>query len=275
MDTSTTNRVYGISPIKYAQDIPIFSKTNEYIENYEKIASDHLNKMKKTGENPFIPEDIWVELEESTRELVTKYSSSIDGNRLLDVGVGLGRLLSQLPASFDKYGMDISMGYLEIAKNKGIEVCYSLIEDMPYKKDVFDMIICTDVLEHVLDLNLACLKMLSVLKKGGLLIVRVPYRENLGPYLSPDYPYRFVHLRNFDEYSLKLLFDKVLGCEILEFHTAVPVAQSNLFKYHLWRPLMRTVEYAISGMKNINQGMYKLFVRSFYNPCVINLVVKK
>jgi ubiquinone/menaquinone biosynthesis C-methylase UbiE len=275
METSiTTNGIYGISPIRYVDDIPVFSETNEYVENYEKIASDHLNKMKETGENPFIPEDMWLDMEQSTRELVMKYSNHVDGNRLLDVGVGLGRLLCLLPSSFDKYGMDISMEYLKIAKNKGIEVCNSLIEDMPYKKDAFDMIICTDVLEHVLDLNLACFKMLAVLKKDGIFIGRVPYRENLSPYLSPDYPYRFVHLRNFDEYSVKLIFNRVLGCDFIEYNT-VPIAQSSLFKCHSSGPLRIMVEYAISLTKYVNQGMYKCLVRSFYNPCIINFVVRK
>jgi ubiquinone/menaquinone biosynthesis C-methylase UbiE len=276
MDSSTTaNYIYGINPIRYVDDIPVFSETNDYIRNYENIASDHLSKMKETGENPFIPEDMWLDMEQSTRELVMKYSDNIDGIRLLDVGVGLGRLLSSLPASFDKYGMDISMEYLKIAKNKGIEVCNSLIEDMPYKKDTFEMIICTDVLEHVLDLNRACFKMMSVLKSGGFLIVRVPYRENLSLYLTPDYPYRFAHLRSFDEYSLQLFFNRVLGCEFVEFHTAVPIAQSSLLKYQLKGLLRIVLEHAISRMKYINQGMHKYLVRSFYNPCIINFVVRK
>ena len=52
---------------------------------------------------------------------------------------------------------------------------------MPYSDESFDVILCTDVLEHVIDLNLCVAKILSVLKKGGLLIIRVPNREDLQP----------------------------------------------------------------------------------------------
>jgi 2-polyprenyl-3-methyl-5-hydroxy-6-metoxy-1,4-benzoquinol methylase len=66
--------------------------------------------------------------------------------------------------------------------------------------------VCADVLEHVLDLNLVCAKILSVLRPGGILIVRDPYREDLRAYTVPSCPYKFIHLRNFDENSLQLLF---------------------------------------------------------------------
>ena len=49
-----------------------------------------------------------------------------------------------------RHGMDISRGYLKVSREVGIDVCYARIEDMPYKPDTFDVIVCTDVLEHVL-----------------------------------------------------------------------------------------------------------------------------
>jgi len=265
--------IYEASPMELIDGIPIFSELSEYIQNYEKISADHLARMGKTGENPFIPEDVWLELESSTKELILKYAEG--GCRILDVGVGLGRLLALLPPAFEKYGMDISLGYLKIAQSKGINVCYSLIEDMPYKKNAFDMVVCTDVLEHVLDLNLACDRILSVLKDNGILIARVPYREDLSPYLSPDCPYKFVHLRSFDEYSLRLLFERVFNCEVLEYSTAVPVMQSSLFKHHVPTPIRPLIGSAIHRVKPANKWIYRYLVRSFFNPCVINCVVRK
>lgn len=273
---TTPNDIYKISPLKFVDGIPVFSETNEYIQSYERISLDHVTEMKKTGKNPFIPEDLWIESENSTKVLILKYAEN--GYRILDVGVGLGRLLSLLPSSFEKYGMDISMNYLKIAQRKGIEVCCSLVEDMPYKKDTFDMVVCTDVLEHVLDLNLACNKILSVLKGDGILIVRVPYREHLGGYLSSVCPYKFAHLRNFDEYSLRLLFEKVFGCEVREYKTAGYYHGPQRLKYGLHSlPLYTHVLFdaLIYCTKYIDKRIYQYLLRLLYNPVEINIVIQK
>ena len=97
-------------------------------------------------------------------------------------------MLQQFPA-LQRYGMDISQGYLEVSKAAGIDVCYSRLEDMPYHANTFDIIVCTDVLEHVLDLHRCCERLLDVLKDSGVLIVRVPVYEDLSRYLDPAFPY--------------------------------------------------------------------------------------
>jgi hypothetical protein len=68
--------------------IPVFSSDDRYVENYKKIAHDHVAAMNQTGHNPFIEEKLWVELENSTKNLVNKYVA--DDAKVLDAGVGLG-----------------------------------------------------------------------------------------------------------------------------------------------------------------------------------------
>lgn len=220
--------IYQKKPFSFFQGIPVFSKRNKYIENYEKISLDHLAELQKTGKNPFIPEDLWCELENSTKEMILKYARK---GKILDVGVGIGRLLSLLPTSFDKYGMDISKYYLTIAKKKGIKVALALIDDIPYKENFFDVIVCTDVLEHVFDLNSSLKKILFCLKKGGLLVIRVPYKENLSGYLEKTYPYKYVHIRNFDEHSLQLLFQKVFNLRVLEYQLTGTIIHKDVLEY--------------------------------------------
>jgi 2-polyprenyl-3-methyl-5-hydroxy-6-metoxy-1,4-benzoquinol methylase len=206
---------YKYQPLNFEDDIPIFSKSDFYVENYDRISSDHLNHFEKTGNNPFINENLWNEIETSTEDIIRRYTNN-SKIKILDVGVGMGRLLEKFP-TLDRFGMDISRRYLKYAKSKGIEVCMSKIEDMPYVENFFDIVVSTDVLEHVLDLNLAVEKIIATLKNGGILVVRVPYKEDLSSYLSQDCPYDFVHLRNFDENSLKILFEKIFKLEVVEF----------------------------------------------------------
>lgn len=211
-DKDITN-LYTREPHSMCSGIPIFSEKDAYVENYEKIASDHVLQITDTQENPFMEEELWVSLEASTREFIQRHVPK--GSRILDVGVGLGRLLEPL-TEYDRFGVDISIDYLSIARQRGIEVAFAKIEELPYQADFFDAIVVCDVLEHVFDLNYCCEKILSCLRPGGVLIVRVPFKEDLAVYLNEDLPYEFIHMRNFDEASLRLHFQKIFGLQFLE-----------------------------------------------------------
>lgn len=264
-----TKSQYRKEPIEWFEDIPVFSTHDHYTENYERISVDHLRHFEKTGRNPFMNEDHWQEVESSTRKLISKYCSP--GDKILDVGVGLGRLLESFP-ELDRYGMDISRGYLKYAKAKGINVCLSRIEDMPYHEHYFDCIVCTDVFEHVLDLNLSFTKIISVLKPGGFLIARVPYRESLKRYVDPSYPYDLVHLRNFDEYSAQLFLEKIMNVKLVEWSlcgyisgrqkVSVPIPKVN--------GLLRR---GLDAVKLFGNTAYRLSSRILNNPSEMNLVV--
>lgn len=264
-------KIYIKKPLYIKNGIPYFSRESNYVLNYEKISLDHCDFIKKTKKpNPFIPEDLWKETEKSTIDLLKKHVRTND--KILDVGVGLARILDNFPNN-DRYGMDISTSYLLIAKNKGVNVCYSLIEDCPYSPNYFDVVICTDVLEHVLDLNLAIKNILCVLKKNGILILRVPYKENLKFYI--DYKaYEFVHLRNFDEYSLQLLFTKIFDCKVIE----IKKSGYNSFILNILRRRFnfKPLIYFINSFYYLISKIFPEKIQNwFFNYSEINVVIKK
>lgn len=217
-NTDMPDQVFERAPLGHVDGIPLFSVADRFVENYEAIARDHIESLVATGENKFMTDRLMVELEESTRGLVRKYGRP--GDMLLDVGVGLGRLLAPLEG-FHRFGMDITMDYLKRARDEGINVAYARIEDMPYRSELFDVIVTTDVLEHVLDLNYCTDQILRVLKTGGVLIVRVPHNDLLEAYVDTPGPYELVHLRKFDVPSLRLHFEKIFNCTFVE---ALPVS---------------------------------------------------
>lgn len=182
----------------------------DYLANYDAIAAEHLAHLDEFGMNPWMPDELIHDLNAAT--LAPVYRLVPAGARVLDAGCGTGTLLSHLGA-YKRFGCDISKAYLERAKAHG-EVCFSAVEQMPYKNNWFDAVLCTDVLEHVLDLNACVTELLRVLKPGGLLIVRTPCQEDLSPYIN--YKHRFVHLRILDGDMFTLMFDRVFGCEVLE-----------------------------------------------------------
>jgi SAM-dependent methyltransferase len=272
-DVNSTSDIYSKQPISFHGSIPVFSTRNEYIENYEKIARDHLRGASDTCSNPWIEEESWKILENSTQELIVKWAPP--GARILDVGVGLGRLLDMLP-EYERYGMDIAIPYLEISREKGIEVCMAMVEDMPYKDSFFDIIICTDVLEHVLDFHLSVQKILTVLKPSGILIIRVPYKERLDPYLSDEYPYYYVHIRSFDEHSLILQFTRCFKCKVLEFNKTLYLANENRFKYHLPTKFNSRIQSKFLKLtKKILPKRYPSMLKVLVEPTCINMVMQK
>src|SRR5258706_536081 len=201
------------APRRVVDGIPVFSDTSRYIENYERIADDYLKAIDASGDHPWIPPHLLVELEDSTRALVAKYAKQ--GDAVLDLGVGLGRILDPL-THIRRFGIDISLEYLRRIKSRGFQVAYARIEDIPYRPNSFDVLLAADVLEHVVNIYDVCERALAVLKPGGIWVIRVPFEEDLSPYLAENLPYEFIHLRNFDIPSLKILLCKLFKCEWLE-----------------------------------------------------------
>lgn len=265
--------VYAREPLAIRDGVPAFSVPDAFIRNYERISADHLASLESKGTNPWIPERLWTEMEATTVDLVAKYSRP--GDAILDVGVGLARILSRFPA-LRRFGMDISWGYLQHARKQGVDVCFSRIEDMPYKSATFDLIVCTDVLEHVLDLNLCCQRMIDVLKPGGVLIVRVPVHEDLSRYIDPSFPYEFVHLRSFTEPSLRLLFARILRCEVLEVTAGGYWPLGDRLRLTVPFGRVFSIGFRVFGrIPLVRSIFYKPIVERLYHPIDANVVVRK
>ncbi len=272
---------YNRPPLRELDGIPIFSQQDDYVQNYVKISSDHVAAITKESDNPWIEAEVWEEMESGTlQHVLDAIKGSSETVRILDVGVGLGRLLDRIKASgfhnLDLYGIDISLPYLQIAHSKGLNVAMAKIEDMPYASEYFDVITCTDVLEHVEDLNLCITKILNCLKPGGKLIVRVPNREDLSSYLKPDYPYHLAHIRSFDEFSLELMFTRIFKLEFAEKSAGLLIQSPSLLKYKL--PIIGynlMIRVFLRAFKLASSKVYRKALQLLYYPTEINVVLRK
>jgi len=272
---------YNRPPLRELDGIPIFSQQDAYVENYVKISSDHVAAITKESDNPWIEADVWEEMESGTlQHVLDAIQGSSEKIRILDVGVGLGRLLDRIKSSgfgnLDLYGIDISLPYLQIAHSKGLNVAMAKIEDIPYVPEYFDVITCTDVLEHVEDLNLCISKILNCLKPGGKLIVRVPNREDLSSYLRPDYPYHLAHIRSFDEFSLELMFTRIFKLHFFDKSPGLLMQSPSLLKYQL--PIYGynlMIRIFLRGLRSISSRVYRNAVKLLYYPTEINVVLRK
>lgn len=226
--------IYQKRPKEVVDGIPVFLDTAEpYVQNYDRIAADHLEALRKTKRSPFMTENQITESNRDTIDVIKNYVSP--GSRILDAGVGYGLLLSQLEG-YDRYGVDVATPYLTLAKKNGIDVSLAKLEDLPYSDALFQTVITCDVLEHVFRLDDVILELIRVLVPGGHLVVRVPNEESLDGYLTAQQPYAHSHVRGFSLTSLRLLLEKCFGLMFVEHkYTGNYFAISSQLKYGLIR----------------------------------------
>jgi 2-polyprenyl-6-hydroxyphenyl methylase/3-demethylubiquinone-9 3-methyltransferase len=101
--------------------------------------------------------------------------ATLEGLRVLDVGCG-GGLLAEPLARLGCLvtGVDPSRRSLEVAREhagaSGLDIAYvhGVAEGLPADDDVFDAVVCCDVLEHVTDLGATIREVARVLRPGGL-----------------------------------------------------------------------------------------------------------
>ena len=138
------------------------------------------------------------------QKILAEFLNSIPVKRnwyCLDLGCGIGNNLSTLLRFFDYIiACDISREALEHAerrfKNPRINFVQADIKTLPFKDNFFDIIICTEVLEHVDDIKQARNELFRVLKKeNGYFIVSCPNYFNFAG-------------------IAKLIMDRVLGKEV-------------------------------------------------------------
>ncbi|MCU0848675.1 MAG: class I SAM-dependent methyltransferase [Spirochaetes bacterium] len=109
------------------------------------------------------------------------------GDLVLDAGCGEGRhSLKLYESGAVVYSMDIDMESLRKARyslslmgktGKYPGGYFALSGDalrLPYRDETFDLVICSEVMEHVADDSLACSELSRVLKKNGRIAITVP-----------------------------------------------------------------------------------------------------
>ncbi len=114
------------------------------------------------------------------REMFTRYITKLtlkQNASILDVGTSSGTNLRMLKSlGFTNFkGVDISPLAAQIAKDKGLgNVDIGDICKLPYPDNQFDLILATDIIEHVDDDLLALQELRRVLKPHGTILLTVP-----------------------------------------------------------------------------------------------------
>jgi len=90
---------------------------------------------------------------------------------VLDIGSGISPII---PINAYSILGDISPTAVEIMRKRGAYSCVLDITNIEYNDNCIDMVVCSEVLEHIQDDKKAINEMKRILKKGGILILTVP-----------------------------------------------------------------------------------------------------
>jgi ubiquinone/menaquinone biosynthesis C-methylase UbiE len=93
---------------------------------------------------------------------------------MLDVGCGTGSAAGKLKLFGRVCGVDVSPKSIELAKKVLDEAKVGSAENIDYPDSTFDVVVCTEVLEHVLDPYIAMMEFHRVLKPAGHLLITTP-----------------------------------------------------------------------------------------------------
>lgn len=127
-----------------------------------------------------------------SREIVRqlRQRSPLRGKRVLDVGSGHGgALIAFAEQGAEVVGIEIDAARYRVGKERlcdlGLQVEWHqgdvLDRGLTSQLGTFDVIVCQDVLEHVLDITQATRTLCALIRPGGLLFIQVPNK------FSPEY----------------------------------------------------------------------------------------
>ena len=172
--------------------------------------------------------------------------------RILEYGCGMGYLTFALRGvGFDVTGFDISERAVSLARQKfGDFYC----SDISYL-DKYDIIISTEVIEHLLDPKIYCLQLLNFLKPKGIILLTTPnkniYRSKEKRWVTDLPP---VHFFSFSEKSLLLFFERL----------RLNVTFYNFFWYNFRMGILRYSGFRTKEPTFCDESLEKLSAISTY-----------
>jgi ubiquinone/menaquinone biosynthesis C-methylase UbiE len=114
------------------------------------------------------------------REATKNIDVNNNSKKILDLGCGIGDLTKYV-GKLDYYGNDISIpniGYMskKYKKMTNIKSILGNIKNLPYKNNVFDYVVCTEVIEHIAikELLVVLKEIKRVSKNGAKVIITTP-----------------------------------------------------------------------------------------------------
>ena len=118
-------------------------------------------------------------------DAIKNYAPPVSQTQAIEYGPGSGIYLPRLAEAFDKVlGADVEPAYLSgieqlAISNVAISLVVDDIQKSKFKNSTFDLVLCSEVLEHVPSPELALKTIVRILRPGGIAIITTPQKYSL------------------------------------------------------------------------------------------------
>lgn len=102
-----------------------------------------------------------------------------ESDKILEVGCGAGHILEKVKKG-KLYGIDISEIQIERTRKRmgdKVELKKAPGENIPYEDKFFDKVLCSEVIEHVIDPREVLIEISRVMKDDGILSLSIPNED--------------------------------------------------------------------------------------------------
>ena len=206
MNRETTNRIRFV-----IEDVlpPILRDCAAFRWMARLAWGDHIDHLARFRERaPFLTETEYETLyrnhprvhqgTDNSAATIRRINAGVIGDSLCDVGCGTGALLSHIQVAHPEIQRLTGVDFVveDAAALPGIEYVAARIEELPFADGEFDTVVCTHVIEHLLDYRRAIAELRRIARRR--LIIVVPrereYRYTFNPHFN-FFPYTHSFLR--------------------------------------------------------------------------------
>jgi len=181
MNRETTNRIRFV-----IEDLlpPILRDSPLFLWLAKRVWGDHISHLPSFRERaPFLTAEEYADLyrnhprvhegTDNSAACIRRINSMIAGASVCDVGCGTGALLTHIRAAHPELTRLVGVDFVinDAADIEGVEYVAARIEDLPFADGEFDTVVCTHVIEHVLEYQKAIAELRRIARKRLIIVV--------------------------------------------------------------------------------------------------------
>lgn len=206
MRRETTNRIRFV-----IEDIlpPILRDSRLFLWLAQLAWGKHISDLAEFRENaPFLTEEAYADLyrkhprvhagTDNSEACIRKIVLEIQGESVCDIGCGTGALLTRIRQGNTKLKRVTGVDFVidDAAALPGVEYVAAKIENLPFADGEFDTVVCTHVIEHVLEYQRAIAELRRIARKRVIIVVprERESRYSFNPHFN-FFPYTHSFLR--------------------------------------------------------------------------------
>jgi 2-polyprenyl-3-methyl-5-hydroxy-6-metoxy-1,4-benzoquinol methylase len=168
-------------------------------EKLSALARFYENLASKYGDAGYYTHPIGIHRKKKIIKMLYPQKSDI----ICDLGCGDGNLSRDIVKKAKKiYGADISPTRVKKARKNGIDAVCADVCSTPFKSNYFDKVICSEVIEHVINPKELIHELNRLIKKGGIAALTVPFNQKIEKTLL-DVPKEDLEQMDYEEIKKK------------------------------------------------------------------------